>query len=109
MTKGKRKRKTKGRAKVAWTEKIPIRAQAMVVTEEHLILAGAPDVVDKDDVWAAFDGRKGGRLEVRAKANGKKLDELALPAPPVHDGMAAAEGRVYVSLGDGSLVCLESP
>ena len=47
------------------------------MTKGHLILAGAPDVVDKNDPWAAFDGRKGGQLQVRAKDSGEKLVELS--------------------------------
>jgi hypothetical protein len=29
-----------------------------------------------------------------------------LDSPPIFDGMAAAYGRLYVSMTDGSLVCM---
>jgi hypothetical protein len=32
--------------------------------------------------------------------------KLQLDAPPVWDGMIAVEGRLYISLADGSIVCL---
>jgi len=62
-------------------------------------------VVDSTDPWAAFEGRKGGRLQVRSKETGKKLAESVLPAAPVYDGMAAAGTRLYVSLSNGQLAC----
>jgi outer membrane protein assembly factor BamB len=46
-----------------------------------------------------------GRLLALASADGKTLAERDLPAP-VWDGMAAANGRVYVSTRDGNLICL---
>jgi outer membrane protein assembly factor BamB len=46
-----------------------------------------------------------GRLLALAAADGKTLAEQNLPAP-VWDGMAAANGRVYVSTRDGKLICL---
>ncbi|MHC4914210.1 MAG: outer membrane protein assembly factor BamB family protein, partial [Planctomycetota bacterium] len=36
---------------------------------------------------------------------GKKLGELALPAAPVWDGLAAANGRLYLATEDGKLRC----
>ena len=36
----------------------------------------------------------------------KKLSETKLDSPPVFDGLIAARGRLFVSLEDGSVVCL---
>ncbi len=49
---------------------------------------------------------QGGLLWVVDKNDGTKRGEVQLPAPPVRDGMAAADGHLIVSLTDGSLVCL---
>lgn len=38
--------------------------------------------------------------------NGVTMFESSLPAAPVYDGMAVAEGRVFASLEDGRVVCL---
>ena len=84
---------------------IPLRGRAMIAAHEHLFIAGEPDVVDSADPWAAFEGRNGGRLQVRSKKAGEKLAEIALSAAPVYDGMAAAGTRLYVSLCNGQLVC----
>ena len=77
----------------------------MIVSAEHLFIAGEPDLVDPADPWAAFEGRKGGLLQVRSKETGKKLAEFVLPAAPVYDGIAAAENRLFVSLSNGHLAC----
>jgi len=90
---------------VRWERRIAIRGHAMVLTGEHLFVAGPPDVVDRKDPWAAWDGRKGGRLAVFSKDGGQPLAQYTLAAIPVYDGMAAAAGRLYISLEDGRLVC----
>jgi hypothetical protein len=100
----KRRRGTKGGAASKWRQRIKVRAQAMVLADTCLFLAGAPDIVDKDDPWAAFEGRKGGVLEVRSRKDGTKLATYKLGAPPVHDGMAAAADSLFIALKDGSLI-----
>jgi len=54
---------------------------------------------------AAFEGRKGSELWVFSKTDDRKLAEKKLDSPPVFDGMAAAKGRLYLSLEDGSIIC----
>ncbi|MHC4398778.1 MAG: outer membrane protein assembly factor BamB family protein [Planctomycetota bacterium] len=88
-----------------WSIQVPVRVRAMVLAGSTLLAAGAPDVVDPDDPWSAFDGRKGSVLWVISTADGEKVWQRALPAPPVFDGMAAADGRLYVAMQDGSIAC----
>jgi hypothetical protein len=95
----------KSTASVQWQNRISVRGHAMVLTGEHLYLAGPPDVVDKNDPWGALEGRKGSLLQVFSKDDGEKLSEHRLSSVPVYDGMAAASDKLYVSLEDGSLVC----
>ena len=59
-------------------------------------------VLAGDTVFVA--GKKG-RLAAYAAADGKKLTERDLP-PVVWDGMAAANGRLYVSTADGKVLAL---
>ncbi|NQT85908.1 PQQ-binding-like beta-propeller repeat protein, partial [bacterium] len=47
----------------------------------------------------------GSFLRVNAAADGKKLAEFSLPAAPTFAGIAIAEGRIFVTLQDGSLLC----
>ncbi len=77
----------------------------MVVTENLLLVAGPPDIVDPADPLGAFEGRKGGVLAAIHRSDGKRVWEYALDAPPVFDGLAAASGRLYVALQDGELAC----
>ena len=89
-----------------WSVKVPVRFQAMVLAGKRLYAAGPPDVVSEEDPYAAFEGRKGGRLWVIAVEDGKRLAEHALDHPPVFDGMSAARGRLYLATADGRVICM---
>jgi hypothetical protein len=78
----------------------------MVKAGEILFVAGAPDVLDEKDPYAAFEARRGAKLVAVWAEDGKKLSETALEYPPVFDGMIAANGCLFASLRDGSVVCL---
>jgi hypothetical protein len=94
-----------GGGKNAWQQRVPIRGRAMVVTEDQLCVAGPPDVVESQDPLAAFEGRMGGILRVVEKTTGQTVSEHELLMPPVFNGAAAANGRLFLSLEDGSVVC----
>ena len=78
----------------------------MVLTDKHVCLAGAPDIVDKADPWGAFEDRRGGRLEVYSVQDGKKIAAHTLESAPVYDGLAAANGRLFITLKNGSVLCM---
>ncbi|MHC4249628.1 MAG: outer membrane protein assembly factor BamB family protein, partial [Planctomycetota bacterium] len=58
---------------------------------------------------ALFVIEAGGRLLILSTSDGKKLSEQKLPGPPVWDGVAAAYGRLYITLADGTVLCLGNP
>ncbi|MCU0917990.1 MAG: PQQ-binding-like beta-propeller repeat protein [Planctomycetes bacterium] len=89
-----------------WMDWLPVRIRAMVKAGDALFVAGAPDVLDPQDPYAAFEGRKGARLVAVSAQDGQKLSEASLDSPPVFDGLIAAGGRLFASLEDGRLVCL---
>jgi len=89
--------------KQTWAGRIPVRVRAMVSTGERLFTAGPPDVVDPIDPLGSFEGRKGGVLNDFDALSGKKLAEYKLDSPPVFNGAAAANGKLYISMEDGSL------
>jgi outer membrane protein assembly factor BamB len=91
-----------------WTAWLPIRIRAMVKTGDVLFVAGPPDVLEPEDPYAAFEGRRGARLAAVAAEDGTTIAEHQLDTPPVFDGLIAAAGRLYASLEDGSLICLAS-
>jgi outer membrane protein assembly factor BamB len=79
---------------------------AMALAGDKLLLAGPPDSQVPAEALAALEGHKGGLLWVLSATNGKKLAEIRLAAPPVFDGLAVAEGRLYASTMDGTVLCL---
>ena len=103
-----------------WTKQVPLFVRALVVSNETMFLAGPPDRVEASqeqgdqalilenpsDVMEAWEGRKGALLWGVSTKNGKQLVEYKLDTAPVFDGMAAASGRLYISMTDGSVLCL---
>jgi len=69
-------------------------------------MAGPPDVVPEDDPYAAFEGRRGAQLWIISTTDGQKLAEYPLESLPAFDGMIAAQGQLYASMKDGSIICL---
>lgn len=89
-----------------WSDWLPVRIQAMVKAGDVLFVAGAPDEFDAEDPYAAFESRKGAVMVAVSADNGKKLSQTQLKSPPVFDGMIAADGRLFASLSDGTVVCM---
>ena len=54
----------------------------------------------------ALAGQKGAILVAMAGTDGNKLAVFRLDSPPVFDGMAAANGRLFMSTMDGKVSCL---
>jgi len=89
-----------------WARKIPILARALVLAHNTLFLAGPPDIFATDEPVRALEGSKGCMLYAMSTADGKELARYDLDSTPVFDGMAAAYGRLYISMKDGSILCL---
>ena len=89
-----------------WHQWVPIRMRAMVLARKTLFVAGAPDVLDPKDPYAAFDGRKGAVLQAFSAADGSKLGQYKLGDEPVFDGLVAAGGRLYLTTRKGQVLCL---
>jgi len=89
-----------------WMLWLPVRIRAMVKAGDTLFVAGPPDVLDPQDPYAAFEARKGAQLVAVSAGDGNKLSQIPLEYPPVFDGMIAANGRLFICLEDGTVVCL---
>jgi len=111
--------------KVHWHKtSLPLLVNAMVLGDKTLIVAGPPDVADEtqmlsylpganddinrqlkaqEDAWC---GKHGGLLWVVSAENGERLAEYKTESIPVFDGMSVAEEKVFMSMIDGSVVCL---
>ncbi len=92
-----------------WSVRVPVRIRAMVLAGDTLFFAGPPDEVPPDDPLAALEGRRGAALWAVSAADGEKLLEMPLDAPPAFDGLIAAGGRLYLSTADGRVVCWSTP
>jgi len=93
----------------AWQVKVPVRARAMVLADNVLLLAGSPDVVrEGTDPYASVEGKLGGRMLVVDRKDGGTLAEHELGAMPVWDGMAVVGSHVYIAMRDGSVTCVDT-
>lgn len=104
-----------------WTKDLPMFARAMVLSDGNLFVAGPPDVINEETTFrrisdpeiqqrlaeqlACVEGKQGGILRVVSAEDGNTLAEYQLDAPPLFDGMAAAEGRLFMITVDGKIIC----
>jgi len=114
--KSKKKSRFSGPAtKVLWSDTNSLTVRAMVKVGNSLIVAGPPDPGRKDsnilqfcnepEALAGFMGKKGVFLRVVSATDGKQVSECKLDAMPVFDGMSAADGRIFISLKNGTFEC----
>ncbi len=104
-----------------WTADVPIHVRGMVLADDRLVVAGPPDIVDENEAHRhfgdaavqkklaqqaeAFAGKSGGLLRIVSISNGEQLLEKELDSPPVWDGMAVADERLYLATVDGNIIC----
>lgn len=84
-----------------WSRQMPINVWAMVLANGTLFAAGPTGNLSPD----MLDGNRPGRLFAVSASDGETLAEYSLDAMPVWDGMAAAQGRLFLSLKNGQVVC----
>jgi len=106
-----------------WTLDVPVMVRALVKANDMLFLAGPPDLIDEEKTFerimgrdpqiarqlaeqdAALDGQKGGELLAISARDGSQLAQYHLVSLPSWDGLAAAQGKLYMSTTDGKVVC----
>jgi outer membrane protein assembly factor BamB len=104
-TKKEKKSAIRSGAGEQWHSNIPLTGKAMAMADGVLFLAGTPVAFPEGDLAKAYEGRMGGVLWVASAESGKKLAEYKLDSPPAWDTMAAANGQLYLSTQDGSVLC----
>lgn len=84
-----------------WNEDLDMAVRAMLLTENNIYAAGpvAEEVILFDTVESEA------RLSVFSKKDGSRVSHTKLPAQPVFDGMAAANGKIFLALINGEIVC----
>jgi len=88
-----------------WETMAAIRGKAMAATRNCLVVAGSPSGFDADDPLAKYEDRTQGVLMVIDKTNGKPILETPMDHPPVFDGVAAANGKLFVADVSNTISC----
>ena len=101
-----RKTRVQSVAEQRWASPIPLTGKALVLAGDTVFVAGTPAAFPADDLAKAYEGRMGGVLWAASASTGEKVAECKLNAVPVWDGMAVANGRLYLSLNNGAVLCM---
>ncbi|MEW6306842.1 MAG: PQQ-binding-like beta-propeller repeat protein [Verrucomicrobiota bacterium] len=106
-----------------WNRTVPIFTRAMAMAGNLIFVSGPPDNIDEEYAFermtqkdqgilkelaeqdAALDGKRGAIMWAVSTDGGKMATEFKMDSPPVWDGMAVAQGRLYVSSVDGKVTC----
>ncbi len=109
--------------KHTWDRFVPIVARSMALAGKTVLVSGAPDTIDEEYAFErlaakdpailnelneqneALEGRRGAKMWAVNTETGEQSTGLELTSPPVWDGIAVAQGRVYVSTMDGRVQC----
>lgn len=110
-----------------WSHPVPIFLRSMAMGGKTIFMSGPPDMIDEEYAFErmaqkdpaileelkiqdeALDGKRGASLWAVSTESGKMGSELKLKSPPVWDGMAVAQGRLYVATVDGKVLCFGKP
>jgi outer membrane protein assembly factor BamB len=92
-----------------WSARVPIAGHAILKAGDKVVVAGVPmrKGFSEENIEASYAGGKGGLLWTINAADGRATGEVELPAAPVWDGLAAVDGNIYVTLKDGTVMCLD--
>ena len=99
--------KIPARKEMDWSAEANIQTRALLVTNNEGLMIAAGAKGDWVTSERAFNGEEGSVIKIMSTKDGKTLAELQISAPPVHDGLIAANGKLFVALKDGSVVCFE--
>ena len=104
-----------------WDRPVPLFAQGMVLAGDTLLVAGPPDIMDEEYTFEriiaedkevdkvlrrqdqVLKGADGGKLLSVSVSSGEQNEELKLDALPVWDGMAVADGSLFVATKEGKV------
>jgi outer membrane protein assembly factor BamB len=89
--------------KQRWSQDVPLLVRAMAQADKTLFIAGPPEKALRSQ--AVFDGKQGSILRAVSTETGETLKEFRFDSLPVYDGLAVANGRLYLATHDGRLFC----
>ena len=88
-----------------WSVQVPVQVRAMLRAGNLLFIAGTP--ASGGERSALPRESDTGVLLAVSTADGSVQSQLGLDRSPVFDGLAAAEGRLFLAQEGGQVVCLE--
>ncbi len=99
--------------KPTWSDTDSLIVRAVALTPGKLIVAGAVDrrerlsgvlaYEDPEAALASIKGEYGVYLQLVSPESGESISQVELDAMPVHDGLSAAHGSVFISLENGTV------
>lgn len=92
--------------KQRWAKPVKAHVRAMVLAGRTLFVAGPP--IAPESGPGGPDTTPGALLLAVAGSDGGTLAQYNLEAPPVFDGMAAVANHLYLTLANGTVVCMEA-
>jgi outer membrane protein assembly factor BamB len=109
--------------KPKWTQDVPIYVRGMVLAGSNLFVVGPPDTINEEETFqklsesdpevqalldqqdAALSGDDGASLLAVNIHTGEIDHEVKLDLLPTWDGLAGANGRLFLTTIDGSVIC----
>jgi len=106
-----------------WTSDVPIYVRAMVLAGPTLFIVGPPDIIDEESTFQqltekdpevqallarqddALEGKAGGQLLAVNADTGEIEHKVELGTLPAWDGLAGANGRLFLSTLGGQVMC----
>jgi outer membrane protein assembly factor BamB len=87
-----------------WSVTVPVQVRALIRAGDLLLLAGPPAPGGERSGTPRQSG--GGLLLAISAADGSLQGETVLNSPPVFDGLAAADGKLFIAQESGQMLCL---
>jgi len=88
-----------------WEKPVRIQVRAMLLADKVLFVAGPSS--ETSNASGGSERAESATLLAVSATDGATLAQYRLEAPPIFDGMAAIENRLYVTLENGNIVCME--
>ena len=106
-----------------WKTDVPIYVRGMVLAGFNLFIVGPPDIIDEEATFqklaekdaevqklliaqdAAIEGRQGGKLVAVNAETGEVQHTVELGTLPSWDGLAGAQGKLFLTTLDGKVMC----
>jgi hypothetical protein len=90
--------------KAGWSVTLPVQVRAMVRAGHLLFVAGSP--VEGGERSGMPRSSDTGMLLAVSTTDGSIQAQIPLNSPPVFDGLAAAEGKLFLAQESGQVTCL---